>query len=161
MSEQKKTYGVAQQNTKNAVAYMRVASSHESDIALQMQKRVIQSLGVQEGYTIRKFYSDVGSGLNLDREGLTMMQTRIAEGGIDAILTVAFDRISRSHADMQNFWEFMQETGIDLVSVNEGSFRKCMEAQESFYGKLLEFAANGIFNHDEYEDDESLDDFEP
>jgi DNA invertase Pin-like site-specific DNA recombinase len=146
---------MSEQNRKNAVAYLRVANFCDAKEVLRLQRAKIESFCEREGYIVQRFYEDIGSGLNLEREGLTEMQARIAKGGTDAILTNSFDRITRNYVHLLSFQDFMNETGVDLVSVKEGSLREIQEKPSLPWQALMETAMpNEEFLYDEDLEDE-------
>ncbi|MCL2884209.1 MAG: recombinase family protein [Oscillospiraceae bacterium] len=146
MSEEKKTYGVARQGMKNAVVYMRADDPCDAEHSLTTQKKVLQSFAVNNGYIIRKFYSDIGSDLDLERNGLTDMKKHIAEGGIEAILTVSLG------SEIRDFFNSIDQARIDFVSVNEGSLHEIPTPSDVF-NAIRETFIYGDFENENMEDE--------
>jgi len=66
-------------------------------------------------------YQDKESGLTTERKELQRMLSNIKENasGIDGVLVWRFDRLSRSLMDLNNIAKFLNEHGLQLISMHE------------------------------------------
>lgn len=71
--------------------YARVSTSQQS---LDMQINALKEAGVKEN----RIFTDVASGKNTDRDGLTLLRLKVEEN--DIILVKKLDRLGRDTADM-------------------------------------------------------------
>lgn len=96
--------GAGLPETRLAVLYLRTASAHQADrdMAIVAQQHVCAWRAHELGATVVAEFVDFGSGLSVERPGLTALLVKLAElraqGGEAAIYVIAADhaRIARS-----------------------------------------------------------------
>lgn len=91
--------------------YARVSTSKQS---LDIQVNALKDAGVQEN----RIFSDVGTGSNDKREGLTHLRQKVEEG--DVILVKKLDRLGRDTADMVSLIKEFDNTGVYIRFLDDG-----------------------------------------
>ena len=91
--------------------YARVSTSAQS---LELQVKALQEAGVKK----HRIFTDKGSGSNMERDGLRLLQLKIEEG--DVILVKKLDRLGRDTADMIQLIKEFDETGVAVRFLDDG-----------------------------------------
>ena len=118
-------------NKKQAVGYIRVASSSQNDIPLSMQKQhdAILKFCNCEGYALVGCYEDAGSsGASLDRLGMQEMIAFCHEEEFDVDLIVATEptRFSRSAFDFLQLLLKLDSFGIQVEYADQEAADKVL-----------------------------------
>lgn len=89
------------------IVYARVSSAHQRpDLARQSQE-------LQEAYPTHELITDVGSGLNFKRKGLTAILERVIDGLVKEIVVLHKDRLCRFGCDLLE--SIFKKVGTKLV----------------------------------------------
>ena len=91
--------------------YARVSTSQQS---LEVQKKAL----LKEGVKGNRIFSDVGSRVNLDREGLNLLRVKVEEG--DLVLVTRLDRLGSDTVEMIKLIKEFSELGIYIRFIKEG-----------------------------------------
>lgn len=109
------------QQTKRAWTYCRIASSQEDAFfRLEQQKKGLINAAEKMGFYVVGSSEELGSGLDLERPGLTTLKKAALEGQMDVLLLVNLSRISRNFARTLQFLREMEQYGVKVYSINEG-----------------------------------------
>lgn len=100
------------------VVYCRLA--HEDSIAMECQKNYLRRWAVDNGCDIVEEITEVGSGIRLDRPGLTKVMRAVQEKRVDALVVRNLDRLARSPLDAYQILKILKEKGVDLICVDMG-----------------------------------------
>ena len=100
-----------------AAVYCRLA--HEDSIAMECQKYCLRRWAVDNGYNVVDEITEVGSGIRLDRPGLTKVMRAIQEKGVDTLVVKNLDRLVRKSLDAYQILEILKEKGVNLICVDE------------------------------------------
>ncbi|MYL41784.1 recombinase family protein [Virgibacillus salexigens] len=88
--------------------YYRVSTKlQEKKFSLPAQKEELRSYAHKENWTIINEFKDVESGGKLKKDGLNALLDLVEEGGIDAVLCIEQDRLSRLDTVS---WEYLKDT---------------------------------------------------
>ena len=106
-----------------AGTYVRQASATipgERDTAIEIQGAICRAASVEAGYTVHgdHAFSDVGSGVTLERPGLAALRRAIRDREIEAIFVSSVDRLSRNLVDLLLIAEECEANGVALRVVH-------------------------------------------
>ena len=101
---------------RHNVIYGRV-SSHNQKKDLQNQLDVLRTFCNSNGIVINNEYSDICSGLSLDRKGFQSMLDEIVDGKIQTVFVTYKDRLTRLSFDV--FKSLFEKYGCKIVVLNE------------------------------------------
>lgn len=102
-------------NRKN-VLYARVSSSSQKK-DLQNQLDVLRAFVNKNGITINDEYSDICSGLSLNRNGFQSMLDDIVDGKVQNVFVTYKDRLTRLSFDV--FKSLFEKYGCKIVVLND------------------------------------------
>ena len=91
--------------------YARVSTSQQ---ALDNQVKALQAEGVES----HRIFSDMVSGRDLDRSGLSLLQLKAEKG--DVIVVKKLDRLGRDTADMIRLIKEFDENGVAIRFLDDG-----------------------------------------
>ena len=117
--------------------YCRVAAA--SAEALAEQETACRQFAEARGLTVAMVHRDTGSGLNLERLGLSTLRARYTSGAIQGVVVVRLDRLSRSPEHKAMLVAEMRAHGVGLHCVDEDVTDTL---QVELTSKILEWAAN-------------------
>lgn len=109
-------------------AYLRVSSSRQATEgdSLEAQRNAINAFVTQKeslgewADVQTKFYVDAGkSGKDSNRPEFRRLRKDIESRGVDVVISVKFDRLSRNVIDLLQFRNFLANHGVELVSIRE------------------------------------------
>lgn len=105
-----------------AVGYIRVSTQEQAQegFSLDVQEARIVAYCQAKGWDLLRVYRDEGlSGKNLDRPGVQAMLGDLKGNGVDVVVVLKLDRLTRSIRDLGNLIEDLFG-GVALASVAEG-----------------------------------------
>ena len=112
-------------NRKTAI-YGRVSSSNQKK-DLENQLNVLRQFANKNGFIIEKEYSDICSGISLNRKGFQSMLDDILEGNIKQVIITYKDRLTRLSFDI--FESLFKKFGCDIIVLNEIDNKKEIEKE--------------------------------
>lgn len=89
--------------------YARVSSKDQNE------SRQIQKL-IENGVEERFIFVDKASGRDMNRPQLQVLKNALREG--DTLFITSLDRISRNYVDTKKFFQYLQESKIDIVVID-------------------------------------------
>ena len=101
---------------KRTIAYARVSSQDQKD-DLERQKKVLELYCARQGWTC-EMVSDLGSGMNYRKKGLTALLNAILEGDVGRLVLTHNDRLLRFGAEL--VFAICQEKNVEVVILNQG-----------------------------------------
>lgn len=101
---------------RRTVAYARV-SSHDQKDELERQKQVLALYGAKQGWTF-EVLSDLGSGMNYNKQGLKRLLDYIVEGRIGRLVLTHKDRLLRFGAEL--VFAICEAKNVEVVILNQG-----------------------------------------
>lgn len=109
---------------KKVAFYIRTENKSDEEVKTQ-ENRLLQVSDAFD-YLIYDFYIDNGYSSNSDRPEFKRMLEDMKNGKFDLILSISFDRITRSIAELNNFIELVEKSNCDFITVNENIELKSM-----------------------------------
>jgi site-specific DNA recombinase len=104
--------------TGRVFGYARVSSESQAEnTSLSVQQERIESWAASRGWASPQVITDVASGANLDRGGLTRLRGTLASG--DLVIVYKLDRLSRSVVDLEPLLIEWECAGVSIHSVTE------------------------------------------
>ena len=91
--------------------YARVSTNQQS---LDIQIKALKEAGVKEN----RIFSDIGSGSNAERKGLSLLKLKVEEH--DVILVKKLDRLGRDTGDMVQLINEFNKLGVALRFLDDG-----------------------------------------
>lgn len=121
--------------SKFIAVYCRTACA--DDMAIDLQKRFLESYVKAQGYTDVVYYMDNGySGLSFDRPAFSRLDRDISEGKIKMVIVRSLSRVCRD-AELTLKWVAeAQKLGVSIVTL-DGSLES-LESLELFRNLLKE-----------------------
>ena len=112
---------MAEKTQRKVVGYVRCSTIEQGEegLSLEVQENRIKAYCTAKEWNLVRIYRDKGqSGSNLDRPGLQTLIEELTNDGIDAVVILKLDRLTRSVRDLGTLIDdFFQ--GIALTSVEE------------------------------------------
>ncbi len=108
---------IALQGTET-IGYARVSSSKQrtnGDLARQQER--IRAHCAEQGWTVERIYTDVGSGLNDQRRGLHQLLAHVGKGTVARVVVTYQDRFSRFGKGILE--SYLEAFGSDLHLIHE------------------------------------------
>ncbi len=106
-----------------AIGLARVSTQDQGEdgISLDAQEAKIRAYCHLYGVELVEFFRDIGSGKDLDREGMQEALRMLRDGEAEGIVVVNLNRLTRSIRDLQFLIEtyFSTEAGFTLCSVEQ------------------------------------------
>jgi len=104
------------QDTRKTVAYSRVHSNEQKD-DLERQKQVLELFCSKNGWTF-EIISDIGSGMNYYKKGLTKLLNAILNDNVGRLVLTHKDRLLRFGAEL--VFSICEAKGVEVVIINKG-----------------------------------------
>ena len=101
---------------RKTIAYARV-SSHDQKADLERQKQVLELFCSQNGWTF-ELISDLGSGMNYHKKGLTKLLNAILAGDAGRLVLTHKDRLLRFGAEL--VFAICEAKEVEVVIINKG-----------------------------------------
>lgn len=109
------------QSGRTTAIYYRTASRSELDMHLDNQMQKLLCYVNTQGVDSFKIYNDIGiSGLTLDRPAFNALTSDIEAGHVEKLIVCNSSRIARGFILCENFIEWVQTQGIEIISITEG-----------------------------------------
>ena len=102
---------------RKTIAYARV-SSHDQKADLVRQEQVLELFCAKNGWTY-EVISDLGSGMNYHKKGLTKLLNLILSGDIGRLVLTHKDRLLRFGAEL--IFSICEIKDVEVVFINKGS----------------------------------------
>ncbi len=99
------------------LTYCRLA--HGDRMVMECQKDYLRRWAAENGCTVVSEITEVGSGIQLDRPGLTEVMQAVQEKRMEALLVRKLDRLARRPLDAYRLMEMLKEKGVDLICTDE------------------------------------------
>jgi len=103
-------------DNRKTIAYARV-SSHDQRADLERQKQVLELFCSQNGWTF-ELISDLGSGMNDHKKGLTKLLNAILAGNVGRLVLTHKDRLLRFGAEL--VFSICEAKSVEVVIINKG-----------------------------------------
>jgi len=103
-------------DNRKTIAYARV-SSHDQKSDLDRQKQVLELYCSQNGWTY-EIISDLGSGMNYHKKGLTRLLNEILADKIGRLVLTHKDRLLRFGAEL--VFSICEAKSVEVVIINKG-----------------------------------------
>ena len=116
---------------RKKVIYTRVSTSKQKK-DLENQIEVITAYANKNGYGIDAVYSDIASGMNLDRKGFSNLLTAVMNDDIDEVFISYKDRLARLDFDLVSRLFNQYGTRITVINSNENK-----SAEEELFEDLM------------------------
>lgn len=116
---------------RKKVVYARVSTSKQKK-DLENQIEVITAYANKNGYGIDAVYSDIASGMNLDRKGFSNLLTAVMNDDIDEVFISYKDRLARLDFDLVSRLFSQYGTRIIVINSNENKI-----AEEELFEDLM------------------------
>ena len=108
---------------KRAWIYTRIDAPEDSHGVLKNQEKELLSYAEQMGFSVVGTSSDLGSGLDFERPGLTRLTVSAEEGGFDILLVKSLSRLGRDTAQTTGLLRQLGTLGVRVFSPQEGEIR--------------------------------------
>jgi predicted site-specific integrase-resolvase len=105
------------------IAYARV-SSHDQKANLQRQAQVLELYCAEHGYKY-ELITDLGSGMNYYKKGLTTLIHKILENNVRRLILTNKDRLLRFGAEL--IFSICEAKGVEVVILNKGEEKASFE----------------------------------
>ena len=114
------------------IAYARVSSQDQKE-DLKRQAQVLELYCAEHGYKY-ELITDLGSGMNYYKKGLTTLISRILDDGVKRLVLTHKDRLLRFGAEL--IFSICEAKGVEVVIINRGEEKASFE--EDFAKDVLE-----------------------
>ena len=114
------------------LAYARVSSQDQKE-DLKRQAQVLELYCAEHGYKY-ELITDLGSGMNYYKKGLTALISRILDDGVKRLVLTHKDRLLRFGAEL--IFSICEAKGVEVVIINRGEEKASFE--EDFAKDVLE-----------------------
>jgi excisionase family DNA binding protein len=104
------------QDSRKTIAYGRVSSNDQKD-DLERQKQVLELFCSKNGWSF-EIISDIGSGMNYYKKGLTKLLNAILDDRVGRLVLTHKDRLLRFGAEL--VFSICEAKGVEIVIINEG-----------------------------------------
>jgi predicted site-specific integrase-resolvase len=109
-------YETVDLSKRKTVAYARVSSSDQKD-DLERQKQVLELYCARQGWTY-EVISDMGSGMNYHKKGLTRLLDEIIAGQVGRLVLTHKDRLLRFGAEL--VFAICETRQVEVIILNQG-----------------------------------------
>ena len=116
------------------IAYARVSSQDQKE-ELKRQAQVLELYCAEHGYKY-ELITDLGSGMNYYKKGLTALISRILDDGVKRLVLTHKDRLLRFGAEL--IFSICEAKGVEVVIINRGEEKASFE--EDLAKDVLEIA---------------------
>lgn len=107
---------------------------------LEYQSKKLTQYAELHELELVKVITDTASGALETRDGIEEIKAEIEKGNVDVILIYNTSRCFRSMLHFANFYEFLNENNVTLISVSEGIRSDTKEGQ-MMYGLMISIAS--------------------
>lgn len=107
---------------REIIGYCRVSSTGQKD-DLERQIEYVRSYMIAKGYSFR-IISDIGSGINYNKRGLTELISLVESDRVEKIVTLYKDRLMRFAFDLFNNICQIHNTDIEIIDNTEKSYEE-------------------------------------
>lgn len=114
------------------IAYARVSSQDQKE-ELKRQAQVLELYCAEHGYKY-ELITDLGSGMNYYKKGLTALISSILDDGVKRLVLTHKDRLLRFGAEL--IFSICEAKGVEVVIINRGEEKASFE--EDFAKDVLE-----------------------
>ena len=105
---------------KEVCIYTRVSSKMQEDnFSRDAQERICREFAERKGWKVYKVYSDVGSGRDIERDGLQQLMEDAKAGYFQFFCSARLDRVSRKMRDMLEILDELEKIGVSYASATE------------------------------------------
>jgi excisionase family DNA binding protein len=102
-----------------ACVYVRVSTKKQEEVGnLERQQTRVVNYCIEKGYALIGVYSDIASGLNPNRRGLSKLLTAVKKGKVDVIVVEYQDRLARF--GYEYIQRYCLESGVTIEIIEEG-----------------------------------------
>ncbi|WP_143321083.1 recombinase family protein [Clostridium sp. HBUAS56010] len=115
---------------KRAWLYCRIDAPEDIHGALKAQQKELWDYAEHLGYEVAGASEDLGSGLEMERPGLTALLSAASEERVDTVMIKGLSRIGRSMKLTLDFLRELHSMGITLYSTLEGELRPSQDDQK-------------------------------
>ena len=105
------------------IAYARVSSQDQKE-DLKRQAQVLELYCAEHGYKY-ELITDLGSGMNYYKKGLTALISRILDDGVKRLVLTHKDRLLRFGAEL--IFSICEAKGVEVVIINRGEEKASFE----------------------------------
>ena len=105
------------------IAYARVSSQDQKE-ELKRQAQVLELYCAEHGYKY-ELITDLGSGMNYYKKGLTALISRILDDGVKRLVLTHKDRLLRFGAEL--IFSICEVKGVEVVIINRGEEKASFE----------------------------------
>lgn len=105
------------------IAYARVSSQDQKE-DLRRQAQVLELYCAEHGYKY-ELITDLGSGMNYYKKGLTTLISRILDDGVKRLVLTHKDRLLRFGAEL--IFSICEAKGVEVVIINRGEEKASFE----------------------------------
>ena len=105
------------------IAYARI-SSHDQKADLQRQAQVLELYCAEHGYKY-ELITDLGSGMNYYKKGLTTLIHKILENNVRRLILTHKDKLLRFGAEL--IFSICEAKGVEVVILNKGEEKASFE----------------------------------
>ena len=105
------------------IAYARVSSQDQKE-DLKRQAQVLELYCAEHGYRY-ELITDLGSGMNYYKKGLTSLINRILDDGVKRLVLTHKDRLLRFGAEL--IFSICEAKGVEVVIINKGEDKASFE----------------------------------
>lgn len=105
------------------IAYARVSSQDQKE-DLKRQAQVLELYCAEHGYRY-ELITDLGSGMNYYKKGLTSLINRILDDGVKRLVLTHKDRLLRFGAEL--IFSICEAKGVEVVIINSGEDKASFE----------------------------------
>jgi len=99
-----------------AVVYGRISTDLQSETSVNEQIRRCKQYVEMKGWELVSEYSDVGTGMNMDRDGFKSMMDNLSEW--DVVVAFKLDRFHRSSTNAQQWASELNSVGKNFVALD-------------------------------------------
>ena len=85
---------------------------------MECQKNCLRCWAVDNGYDVVDEITEVGSGIRLDRPGLTQVMQAIQKNRVDTLVVKNLSRLARRPLDAYQILRILKEKGVDLICID-------------------------------------------
>ena len=85
---------------------------------MECQKNFLRRWAMDNGYDVVDEIMEVGSGIRLDRPGLSKVMRTIREKRVDTLIVKNMNRLARRSLDAYQILKELKEKGVDLICVD-------------------------------------------
>ena len=99
-----------------AVVYGRISTDLQKETSVTEQVRRCKQYVEMKGWTLVDEFTDVGTGMNMEREGFKSMMERVNEW--DVVIAYKLDRFHRSSTNAQTWAANLNNIGKNFVALD-------------------------------------------